>query len=110
MTSDVTAVPDESVVYQVVLDESILVFPVEIPEEGAYALLLEHTGAEVDTAIVSPSRVVMTAAFTEGMEDDHDDHDDEEEDNTVSGSRWAQALVATTISCCTRWECVYFCW
>lgn len=102
MTSDVTAIPDAAVVYQAILDESILVFPAEISDAGDYALLLEHSGAEVDTAIVSPSRTVVTAAVTEGMEDDEEEEDEEEEDNTVSGSRWAQALVATSITCFTR--------
>lgn len=99
LASGDTAIPDATVVYQTILDQSIVVVPAEITDAGAYALLLEHGGDEVDTALVSPSGTVVTAAVEEGAEEEEEE---EESGNTVSGSKWAQAIVATCIACFTR--------
>lgn len=94
------AIPDATVVYQTVLDESIVVLPAEITDAGAYALLLEHGGDEVNTALVSPSGTAVTAAAEEGAEEEEEE--EEESGNTVSASQWVQAIVATCIACFSR--------
>lgn len=95
-----TVVPDATVVYQTTLDQSIMVLPADVTDPGPYALLLEHGTAEVDTALISPSGTAVTADVEEGGEEEEEE---EEESNTVSASQWAQALVATSLACLSRW-------
>lgn len=102
LASGETAVPDSTVVYQTTLDEPIVVVPAEVADAGAYALLLEHGGGEVSTALISSSGTELTAAVEEGTGEEEDEHEDEEESDNVSGSKWAQAIVATCIACFTR--------
>lgn len=101
LASGGTVIPNATVVYQIILDASIVVVPAEVTDAGAYALLLEHGGEEVDTALVSPSGTMVTAAAEEGAEEEEEE-EMEESGSTLSGSKWAQAIVATSIACFTR--------
>lgn len=99
-----TVIPDAAVVYQTTLDQSIMVLPADVTDPGAYALLLEHGGGEVGTALISPSGTAVTADVEEGGEEEEAEEEEEQEEdsNTVTGSQWAQALVATSLACLSR--------
>ncbi|CAM9304344.1 unnamed protein product [Ectocarpus sp. 13 AM-2016] len=110
LASGETAIPDATVVYQTTLDESIVVVPAEVTDAGAYALLLEHGGGEVSTALISPFGAAVAASVSEGMDEDEDEDEDEEEEeegDTVSGAKWAQAIVATCIACFTSFAGIF---
>lgn len=103
LASGETVIPDATVVYQTTLDVPIVVLPAEVTDAGAYALLLEHGGGEVSTALISPSGTAVAASVSEGIDEEEDEHEEEEEGDTVSGAKWAQAILATCIACFTRY-------
>ncbi|CAM9369523.1 unnamed protein product [Ectocarpus sp. 12 AP-2014] len=106
LASGESVIPDATIVYQTTLDESIVVVPAEVTDAGAYALLLEHGGGEVSTALISPSGTAVAASVSEGMDEEEDEHEEEEGD-TVSGAKWAQAIVATCIACFTSFAGIF---
>ncbi|CAN0399296.1 unnamed protein product [Pylaiella littoralis] len=88
-----SSTPSADVVYQIALEDQVVVVPVEVVAAGAYAVFLEHGADEVATALVSPSGVVLVAAAEEGGEGE----EGEEETASATASQWANALLASLI-------------
>eukprot|EP00903_Cladosiphon_okamuranus_P011545 g10869.t1 len=85
-------VPSATTVYQIALEGTpFALVPVDVTTAGAYALFLEH--GEVETGLVSPEGVVLTAAFSEGADDD-----EEEESNMASGLTGIILVVSKYVS------------
>ena len=98
------ATPSETDVYQIALEDPLVLVQVELSEAGALALFLEHGMDEVEVVLTSPSGAVLPAAAEEGgeeAEDEHDSHDegeDEDEDTSpATGTQWANALIAALV-------------
>ncbi|CAN0399444.1 unnamed protein product [Pylaiella littoralis] len=90
-----SSTPSADVVYQIALEDQVVVVPVEVVAAGAYAVFLEHGADEVATALVSPSGVVLVAAAEEGGEEEEEEG--EEETASATASQWANALLASLI-------------
>jgi len=86
-------------VYEVVLEDSVVQVTVEIANDGAYALFIEHGSDEVIAVVTSSSGDVLTAGATEGGDDhdDHDDHEDEEDSSPATAAQWGEAIGASVI-------------
>ncbi|CAM9246506.1 unnamed protein product [Ectocarpus sp. 12 AP-2014] len=92
------ATPSTVVVYQVALEDPLVLVQVEVTIAGAYAVFLEHGAEEVGTVLASPSGVVLVAAAEEGG----DENGDEEESGSASGTQWVNGLVASfVVSACS---------
>lgn len=83
--------PSADVVYQITLEDPIVVVDLNVASDGAYAVLLEHNTEELLTSVVSDGNVVLAASFEEGEEDE-----DEEVEN-ASASVWIQGIVASVV-------------
>lgn len=86
-------------VYQIALEDPLVVVNVDVTTAGPNAFFLEHGTGEITTAVASPSGAVLLAAAEEGAAEEEEGEEDEDEDETsaASGSQWAQALVASFI-------------
>lgn len=99
------AVPDASVVYEIALEDPLMVVNVDITTAtaGPNAFFLQHGTDEITTALASPTGAVYLAAAEEGAaEDEEEDSDDHEDETTsASGSQWVNALIASfAVSLC----------
>lgn len=92
------ATPSSAVVYQVALEEPVVLVPVNVTTAGAHAVFLEHGSSEIGTAMVSPEGFTLIAGAEEGGEDD----DEDEESSSADGTAWVNAMVATTIVSAVR--------
>ena len=92
------ASPSESTVYSIALEEPLVQALVNINDDGAYALLVDHASDEVSVVATSSTGVVLTAGTVEGVEEDGD-HDDGEEDKSSSATaqQWINAIVASLV-------------
>lgn len=89
-----SSTPSADVVYQITLQDPLVMVPVEVTDAGAYAVFLEHGHDEVSTALASPSGVVLVAA----VEEEAEEEEGEEEDfGSATASKWANAIVASLI-------------
>lgn len=111
LASGEAVVPSAAVVYQIALEEPLVLVPVNVTAAGAYAVFKEHGGDEVTTALVSPTDVVLTAAVEEGGEEEEAMEEEEEEDVklTASGSQWGYALLASILVSACRCEKLVVC-
>lgn len=96
------AVPDPAVVYEIALEDPLVVVQVDVAaaDAGPNAFFLQHGTAEITTALASPTGAVYLAAAEEGAaeeDEEEDSHDDEDETKTASGSQWANALIASFV-------------
>lgn len=83
-------------VYQVALEDPLVLVQVEVTIAGAYAVFLEHGAEEVGTVLASPSGVVLVAAAEEGGDENED-----EESGSASGTQWVNGLAASfVVSAC----------
>ncbi|CAN0132293.1 unnamed protein product, partial [Ectocarpus sp. 13 AM-2016] len=108
LASGESATPSADVVYEVTLEDPLLLVTVEITAAGAYAVFLEHGSDEVGTALVSPSGDVLVAGAEEGGDEDEDEEEEEEEEEeedetgTATAGKWGNALVASlVVSACS---------
>ncbi|CAM9362596.1 unnamed protein product [Scytosiphon promiscuus] len=107
LTSGVAVTPSADVVYQIALEDPLVLVPVNITIAGAHAVFLEHGSDEVGTALVSPDGDVLVAAAEEGTEEEEEeeeeDEDEEDEDNeSASASQWANGIAASlVVSACS---------
>ncbi|CAN0283619.1 unnamed protein product [Ectocarpus sp. 6 AP-2014] len=86
LASGESATPSADVVYQVTLEDPLVLVPVDVTAAGAYAVFLEHGSDE------------------EGGDDDGDEEEEEEEDETgtATAGKWGNALVASlVVSACS---------
>ena len=102
LTAGDPVTPSETDVYQIdLLEDPLVLVPVEVSDAGAFALLLEHGMDEIQVVVTSPSGAVLAAAVEEGgeeAEEDHDEDEDEEEDTSpATGTQWANALIAALL-------------
>lgn len=101
LASAEAAVPDSSVVYEIALEDPLVVVNVDVAAAGANAFFLQHGPAEITTALASPAGAVYVAAAEEGGAaeeeegEEEDDSHDEDETKTATGSQWANALIAS---------------
>ena len=101
-----------STVYKIVLEEPLVLVPLDVTVEGAYALFFKHDLGEVPVVVTSPSGIVLTASVLQGGDEevngdhdheaeDHEDHSGEDEGDDESSSataaQWANAVVASVI-------------
>lgn len=93
LSSGEASTPSADVVYQITLEDPLVVVPVEVVSPGAYAFLLENGAGEVSTALVSSSGVVVDASAEEREEEDGGD----EEGGDATGSKWVQGIVASLV-------------
>ena len=96
LASGEAAVPDSSVVYEIALEDPLVVVNVDVATAGANAIFLQHGPAEIRTALASPAGAVYVAGAEEGAVQE-DEEEDEDETTTASGSQWANALIASFI-------------
>ena len=92
------ASPSESTVYSIALEEPLVQALVNINDDGAYALLVDHASDEVSVVATSSAGVVLTAGMEEGVEEDGD-HDDGEEDKSspATAQQWINAVGASLV-------------
>lgn len=95
------AVPDAGVVYQIALQDPLVVVNVDVTAAtaGANAFFLEHGAAEITTALANPAGAVLAAGAQEGAvaEDADGEEEEEDESRTATGSQWGNALAASFI-------------
>lgn len=107
LVSGGSATPSTAVVYQIALEDPLVVINVDITEAGAYALFLEHGADEVPVAFVSASGTVLVAGAEEGGDADEEAEEEEEEDSdeddAASGTQWANALIASLVVSACRY-------
>ncbi|CAM9503065.1 unnamed protein product, partial [Ectocarpus fasciculatus] len=90
------ATPSVLVVYQVALEDPLVLVQVEVTTAGSYAVFLEHGAEEVGTVFTSPSGVVLVAVAEDVWDED------EEESGSASGTQWVNGLVASfVVSACS---------
>lgn len=86
--------PSADVVYQITLENPLVLVPIDIVSAGSFAFFFEHGSDEVGTALVSPSDEVLAATFEESAEEEQEE---EEETGSATASKWANAVVASLI-------------
>ncbi|CAN0433101.1 unnamed protein product, partial [Laminaria digitata] len=79
------ATPSETDVYQIALEDPLLLVLVELSDAGAFALFLEHDTDEEDHH------------DEDEHEEEHEDEDEDEDTSPATGAQWANALVAATV-------------
>lgn len=94
LASGESITPSSTAVYQIALDGTFVLVPVEVADPGAYALFVEHGTGEVETGLASPSGIVLTAAASEGGEDEEEE-EEEGSFGSATGSIWANAIAAS---------------
>ncbi|CAM9583299.1 unnamed protein product, partial [Hapterophycus canaliculatus] len=97
LASGESATPSANVVYQIALQDPLVLVPVNVTAAGAHAVFLEHGGDEVGTALVSPAGVVLVAAVEEGAEEEEGKEEEDDENETATASQWANGIAASLI-------------
>ncbi|CAM9201633.1 unnamed protein product [Hapterophycus canaliculatus] len=86
LASGESAAPSADVVYQITLEDPLVLVPVNVTAAGAHAVFLEHGGDEVGTAL-------------EGAEEEEEEDDENE---TATASQWANGIAASLlVSACS---------
>ena len=75
-------------VYEIALEDPLVVVNVDVATAGANAFFLQHGPAEITTALASPAGAVYLAGAEEGAaEEEEEEEEDEDETKTASGSQ-----------------------
>lgn len=103
--------PSAAMVYEIALEGSLVMVPVNITTAGAHALFLEYGGDQVETNFVSPSGVVLVAAAEEAADEVEEEEEEEQEGegeedggSSATVSQWANAIAASVIISVCRLE------
>ncbi|CAM9236189.1 unnamed protein product [Ectocarpus sp. 12 AP-2014] len=88
LASGESATPSADVVYQVTLEDPLVLVPVEVTAAGAYAVFLEHGSDE--------------EGGDEDEEEEEEEEEEEDETGTATAGKWVNALVASlVVSACS---------
>lgn len=97
-------------VYQVALQDPLVVVPVEVADAGVYAFFLDHGADEVATALVSAAGEVLVAAAEEGGVEEEEEGEEETETETEEGggesataAQWANGIAASLLVSACRY-------